>query len=139
MFLKKNFTFLLKISAVTSLLVVVIFNCNHFSTKKEFHHTESQYYDKNVYNTTPNVHVFNLSQSLQPADFYEEIACKKSLNYIVQTILCIHDTRHDVHVSGSIWRSGIWEPLVFKPFIDFVNKRPDSLVIDIGANIGNLP
>ena len=87
-------------------------------------------------NKTPNVFVFNLSKNLDSTNLYQEIICKKSLTYIVQTFLCIHDTRQDIHISGAIWKNGVWEPHVFKPFMDFVKERPDSLVIDIGANIG---
>lgn len=47
----------------------------------------------NTYNETPNVNIFNLNKPLEPTDLYEKIICKKSVLYIVQTTLCIHDVR----------------------------------------------
>ena len=137
MFLRKYFKNISKLLIVI-LVVVLIFNCNHLIYKKEFQFDQIRNDDveENIYNVTPNIQLFDLSKNLEPIKMYDEITGKNSLNYIVKTLLCIHDTRHDVHISGSIWRSGILEPFVFKPFIDFVKSRPDSLVIDIGANIG---
>ena len=47
----------------------------------------------NTYNETPNVNIFNFNKPLEPTDLYEKIICKKSILYIVQTTLCIHDVR----------------------------------------------
>lgn len=57
-----------------------------------------------------NVNEFKLSQPLLPANIYDPIQCRKSAVYFVSTTLCVHDINKDVHVSGSIWRDGVWEP-----------------------------
>jgi hypothetical protein len=43
--------------------------------------------------------------------------CVKSLKIIVQTTICIHDIKKDIHISGSIKNHGVWErdlvPIIF--------------------------
>ena len=124
-------------------LIFLLYVCNNYENEKlisiKIYEQQIELADTYFNNATPNVYLFNLSKNLEPLEVYEEIACKKSMNYrSFRTFLCIHDTKHDVHISGSIWRDGIWELHVFRPFMDFVNIRPDSLVIDIGANIGRI-
>ncbi len=129
---------------ILSLIFIICFLyvCSNYENKKSLSKNPTferqiSFVDSYFNNATPNVYLFNLSKELEPSDVYKEIMCKKSRYYkSYRTFLCIHDTRHDVHISGSILRDGIWELHVFMPFMDFVNIRPDSLIIDIGANIG---
>jgi hypothetical protein len=55
-------------------------------------------------NDKPKIFIFNLSKPLEPDAIYDSIKCRKSLDIYVRTMLCVHDTRNDIHVSGSIWR-----------------------------------
>lgn len=129
---------------ILSLIFIIFFLyvCSNYEnehrlSKNNTFERQIPFVDSYFNNATPNVYLFNLSKELEPPDVYEEIMCKKSIYYkSYRTFLCIHDTRRDVHISGSIWKDGIWELHVFMPFMDFVNIRPDSLIIDIGANIG---
>ncbi len=57
----------------------------------------------------PHVKIFDLRSELKPADIYSGIQCRKSLNIFVDTTLCVHDLKKDIHVSGSIMANGIWE------------------------------
>jgi hypothetical protein len=59
-----------------------------------------------------NVKLFNLSQKMEPNESYDSIQCRKSANFFVETTLCVHDIHKDIHVSGSIWNSGVWEPQI---------------------------
>jgi hypothetical protein len=135
-----NFVSLSKLLGLIFITFILYF-CTSYENEKSttVKRFEQQIELDDVYskNDTPNVYLFNLSKNLEPKDIYEEILCKKSISFnSIRTFLCIHDIKHDVHISGSIWRDGIWELHVWQPFMDFVNLRPDSLVIDIGANIG---
>ena len=49
-------------------------------------------------NDTNNANVFDLRRKLEPSKIYDSIRCRKSLKYIVQTTLCVHDIKDDVHV-----------------------------------------
>ena len=54
------------------------------------------------------VKIYDLTQKL-PED-WKDIQCRKSARIQeTQTTLCVHDIASDVHVSGSIWSSGVWE------------------------------
>ena len=58
--------------------------------------------------TKPNI--FDLSRALEPEGTYAAINCRDSADfYGVRATLCVHDLSRDVHVSGSIWRDGVWE------------------------------
>lgn len=83
-----------------------------------------------------HVSIFNLSKPLEPNSSYWAIQCVPSANVYVKTTLCLHQLNFDVHVSGSIWRNGLWEPHILKTFMDIINKNPKWLVIDVGAHIG---
>ena len=61
-------------------------------------------------NSNKSVIVIDLSSPLEPKSLYEPIKCRKSAYFIVRTTLCVHDLDKDIHVSGSIWRDGVWEP-----------------------------
>lgn len=84
----------------------------------------------------PNIVLFDLNKALEPASEYDPIQCRKSAVYYVSTTLCVHNLNQDVHVSGSIWREGVWEPHIVRPFTDYLNQHPDWLVLDVGAQIG---
>ena len=87
--------------------------------------------------SNPNgVSIFNLEKSLEPPELYNSIQCRKSRKIYVETTLCVHDLNRDVHVSGSIWREGVWELQIVQPYLEYITKNPDWLVLDIGAQIG---
>lgn len=65
---------------------------------------------KDELDTTPTVRLFNLHSKLEPRSVYSGIDCRRSSTYIVSTTLCVHNIDEDIHVSGSIWRDGAWEP-----------------------------
>ena len=54
----------------------------------------------------------------------------------IETTLCIHDLQKDQIVSKSIWNTGSWKPEILGFFIQAINQNPDSIVLDLGANIG---
>ena len=83
-----------------------------------------------------HINLFDLNQALEPRDIYESIQCRTSAEIFVETVLCVHDLERDVWVSASIWRDGVWERWVLTPFLEYVNKYPDWLVLDIGAQVG---
>jgi hypothetical protein len=59
--------------------------------------------------TEPEVKIYDLTKDL-PSD-WNVIVCRKSAKIQnTQTTLCVHDLENDVHVSGMILRSGVWEP-----------------------------
>ena len=85
-----------------------------------------------------NINIFDLNQPLEPDKTYAPIQCRSSAKLYVETVLCVHDLEKDIWVSGSIWRDGVWERWVLTPFLDYVNKYPDWLVLDIGAQVGKI-
>jgi len=48
----------------------------------------------------------------------------------------IHRIAEDIHVSGMIARTGVWESAQIELFTKMLIKYPSALVIDIGINIG---
>lgn len=63
-----------------------------------------------IQTTTPNINIFDLSKSLEPPLVYSHVKCRKSAKiHDAQTTLCVHNLINDIHVSGSIWSSGVWE------------------------------
>ena len=58
----------------------------------------------------PKIRIFPLKNPLLPEHVYNGIVCKKSA-YVtnVNTMICVHSYDKDVHVSGSILGSGVWE------------------------------
>ena len=57
----------------------------------------------------PHIKIFDLNNKLEPAEIYDKIQCRKSIEVFVSTTLCVHDLFRDVHVSGAIMRDGVWE------------------------------
>ncbi len=71
---------------------------------------ETQVDDEPVQTTKPNINIFDLNQNLEPTLVYSHIKCRKSAKIAnTQTTLCVHNIVNDVHVSGSIWSTGVWE------------------------------
>lgn len=52
------------------------------------------------------------------------------------TQICVRPVSQDIHVVGSIVRSGLWEPHVATPFYRAVLKNPSALVLDVGTHLG---
>ncbi len=52
---------------------------------------------------------FDLEKSLEPANLYDQIKCRKSAKFIAQITLCVHPLEKDIWVSQSIWNNGFWE------------------------------
>ncbi len=50
--------------------------------------------------------------------------------------ICIHPTYRDKYISLSLWESGVWEPYITPIIQRGLNKYPDAIFVDIGANIG---
>jgi FkbM family methyltransferase len=48
----------------------------------------------------------------------------------------IHPVKTDIHVSGSIKRSGVWEGAQISLFTEYLEEYPTSLFVDVGLNIG---
>ncbi len=67
-------------------------------------------------NSNKSVIVIDLTSQLEPKSLYEPIKCRKSAYFIVRTTLCVHDLDKDIHVSGSIWRDGVWEQHALSKF-----------------------
>jgi len=59
--------------------------------------------------SAPKISIFQLDKPLEPAKVYESIECRTSATVVVSTILCVHNREKDIHVSGSILGSGVWE------------------------------
>jgi len=72
--------------------------------------TQTKSDQKEIQKEKANVNQIKLNLPLLPANIYDPIQCRKSALYFVSTTLCVHDINKDVHVSGSIWRDGVWEP-----------------------------
>ena len=60
--------------------------------------------------------LFDVSQNLEPLERYQSIVCLRSLEIVVSTTLCVHNSSQDIYVSASILSSGIFEP-------DVMSKR----------------
>ena len=111
----------------------------------------------------PRVKVFDLRRALEPKRIYEHIDCRESARFHTSVTLCTHEFKNDVHVSGSILRSGVWERHIISEykkilililfdfiffyfillfinsqgkFTTFLERHPGCLVIDVGAQIG---
>lgn len=78
----------------------------------------------------------NLTKPLHPKNLYSQIICRKSAKILVTTTLCIHEIPSDMHVSGSVWKNGIWEGHIVEKFLNFLSKDKDTLAIDVGSHIG---
>jgi FkbM family methyltransferase len=51
-------------------------------------------------------------------------------------VLCVRRAAEDVHVVGSIRRSGIWELPIVQSVLAEIRRRPGYVVLDIGAHLG---
>jgi FkbM family methyltransferase len=80
--------------------------------------------------------IFDLSKALEPVELYSPIKCKTSREIFVIATLCVHDIERDIHVSGSIWRDGIWEPHIMQSYMEYIKNNPEWLIMDVGAQIG---
>ncbi|RMZ95584.1 hypothetical protein BpHYR1_050626 [Brachionus plicatilis] len=81
------------------------------------------------------IRIVDLTKPLIPKNIYSPIPCRKSAAIFVSTTLCIHDTSKDIHVSGSVWKKGIWEGHIVEKFLKILIQDPECLAIDIGSNI----
>jgi FkbM family methyltransferase len=79
--------------------------------------------------------IFDLTKL--PSDNYKYIPCRlsKSINNVITT-LCVHEITKDSWVSSSIWKYGVWEEKTVKNVLDSLSKNPESLFLDIGAQVG---
>lgn len=50
--------------------------------------------------------------------------------------MCVYNPDKDIHVSGSIVRSGNWEGSLVTQMISAMRANPNSMLLDIGGNIG---
>ncbi|CAF1095912.1 unnamed protein product [Brachionus calyciflorus] len=82
------------------------------------------------------INIIDFSGLLTTQDIFDSIKCRKSEKIIVKTTLCIHDLTDDEHVSGAIWKHGVWEFGIMKRFMDLIVQNPDWLIFDIGAQVG---
>lgn len=86
---------------------------------------------------TNGVKLFDLTSPLEPANVYDPIKCRKSIDIRgVSTTLCVHDLNDDKFVSSNIWQNGVWEPDILLKFTEYIQKNPDWLVLDVGSQIG---
>ena len=86
-----------------------------------------------------NLIMFDLNADLQPSNLYQKIPCRTSAIILnTDALLCTHDINKDTVVSRFIWNQGSWEPHMLSLFIQAVKSTnsKDSIVFDIGANIG---
>ncbi len=79
--------------------------------------------------------IFDLTKPL--TDDYKNVPCRlsKPISNVITT-LCVHDLNEDIYVSSSIWNSGVWEEDIVKNVLLTLSRNPDSLFLDIGAQIG---
>ena len=54
----------------------------------------------------------------------------------IKTTICVKDPKVDEYVSGGILRSGVWEKEIVTAVMETVDKYPEAVFLDIGANIG---
>ena len=45
----------------------------------------------------------------------------------MDAVICVHEQAIDVHVSGSIRRSGNWEAHILRPFLALVKRFPQGV------------
>jgi hypothetical protein len=50
--------------------------------------------------------------------------------------LCVHEITKDGWVSSSIWKYGVWEENIVTKVLNSLSKNPESLFVDIGAQVG---
>jgi FkbM family methyltransferase len=79
--------------------------------------------------------IFDLTKP--PTDDYKYIPCRlsKSINNVITT-LCVHEITKDGWVSSSIWKYGVWEENIVTNVLYSLSKNPESLFLDIGAQVG---
>ncbi len=72
-----------------------------------------------------------------PTDDYKYIPCilSKSINNVITT-LCVHEISKDGWVSSFIWKYGVWEENIVTNVLYSLSKNPESLFLDIGAQVG---
>jgi FkbM family methyltransferase len=72
-----------------------------------------------------------------PTDDYKYVPCRlsKSINNVITT-LCVHEITKDGWVSSSIWKYGVWEENIVTKVLNSLSKNPESLFLDIGAQVG---
>ncbi|XP_041363318.1 uncharacterized protein LOC121378971 isoform X2 [Gigantopelta aegis] len=74
---------------------------------------------------------YNLKQAVKRTD----INCTVSKT-VPSFPICIHDPLTDKYITGALLSSGVWEPYITKVFQIALEKHPNAILIDIGANIG---
>ena len=79
-----------------------------------------------------NVHIYDLQQPLPQNRSFECVTSGTAPSFQI----CVYDPNVDKFISAALLSDGIWEPYITKIFQKALNKYPDSLVIDVGANIG---
>ncbi|CAD5115673.1 unnamed protein product [Dimorphilus gyrociliatus] len=77
-----------------------------------------------------NVQVYNLS--LPNNDRFKCVSLRQGKN----TPICLYDTKVDLHVSGSLARTGSWEAGYLNQVKSFLMQRPKAGLIDLGTNLG---
>jgi hypothetical protein len=106
-------------------LIILVFICNYF------------FFYQKTNNFKQKLNIIDLSHQLNPTDVYEPIQCRISAEFVIKTLLCVHNRTNDYIISGEILSNGFFEGYVLGPFMNFIYNNPDWLVIDVGANIGN--
>jgi hypothetical protein len=107
-------------------LIIFVFICIYYF-----------FYFPKTNNFKQKLNIIDLSQQLDPTDVYESIQCRISAEFVIKTLLCVHNRTNDYIISGEILSNGFFEGYVLGPFMNFIYNNPDWLVIDVGANIGN--
>jgi hypothetical protein len=59
----------------------------------------------------------------------ENFECVRTIKIIVETTICIHDTKRDIFVSGAIKYAGIWEAQLVTIFMNMLNSKPNLNVL----------
>ncbi|XP_067670918.1 uncharacterized protein [Haliotis asinina] len=78
-----------------------------------------------------NIHLLDLKQSLVVPDF------KCVLSQTDPSFpICVYPPEQDKFISGALLHSGVWEPYITKVFKKALQKHPNAVVLDVGANIG---
>lgn len=74
----------------------------------------------------------NISKDL-PYNFYSDcIQTKTSPNFTI----CVYEAYEDRYISAALRNDGVWEPYITPLFEHALSNFPNTMVIDIGANIG---
>jgi hypothetical protein len=76
---------------------------------------------KETFSNNKKLKLIDLEAELESSYLYSRIVCRESAKYYETVSLCMHDLRHDVHVSGSIMRDGVWEPHILSNYVIFYN------------------